>query len=43
MFSTFRDPIGSYLGTWATDLTAPSIFLRLGLAVILAAVIGCER
>lgn len=43
MFASFADPIGSYLGAWATDLTAPSILLRLSLAVVLAAVIGCER
>lgn len=43
MFASFADPIGSYLGAWAADLTVPSILLRLGLAVVLAAVIGCER
>ncbi len=43
MFASFADPIGSYLGAWATDLTAPSILLRLSLAAVLAAVIGCER
>lgn len=43
MLENFVDPIGSLCGTWALELTVPSIFLRLGLAVALAAVIGCER
>lgn len=43
MLENFVDPIGSFLGPWALELTVPSIFLRLGLAVMLAAVIGCER
>ncbi len=43
MLENFVDPIGSLCGTWALELTVPSIFLRLGLAVALAAVVGCER
>ncbi len=39
----FQDPIGSLLGSWAGDLTAGAVLLRLSLAVVFAAVIGCER
>lgn len=37
------DPAVALLGDWAGELTVGSILLRLSLAVILAAVIGCER
>lgn len=43
MLENFVDPIGSFFGAWALELTVPAVFLRLGLAVVLAAVIGCER
>lgn len=39
----FTDPIGTFLGLWAEELTPGSVLLRLGLAVGFAAVIGCER
>ena len=38
-----NDPIGNFLGAWATALTTPSIVFRVILSVLLAAVIGCER
>ena len=37
------DPIAKLLGEWAQSITVGSIALRLGLAIVLAAVIGCER
>ena len=43
MTESFQDPIVSLLGSWAGDLTAGAVLLRLSLAVVFAAVIGCER
>lgn len=43
MLESFQDPIVRLLGDWAEDLTAGAVLLRLSLAVIFAAVIGCER
>lgn len=43
MLESFQDPIVRLLGDWAGDLTAGAVLLRLSLAVIFAAVIGCER
>ncbi len=37
------DPAVALLGDWAGELTVGSILLRLSLAVVFAAVIGCER
>lgn len=37
------DPVVAFLGDWAGKLTVGSILLRLSLAVIFAAIIGCER
>ena len=37
------DPAVALLGTWAGELNLPSILLRLALAAVLAAIIGCER
>ena len=37
------DPIATILGEWAADLTAGAIFLRIGLSLLLAAILGCER
>lgn len=43
MTEPFQDPIVNLLGTWAGELTAGAVLLRLSLAVVFAAVIGCER
>lgn len=37
------DPIAKWLGAWASEISFGSVALRLILAVVLAAVIGCER
>ena len=37
------DPISKGLGEWASTLGIGSVALRLALAVLLAAIIGCER
>lgn len=39
----FIDPIAKLLGSWSYDLGAASILFRLGLSMIFAFVIGCER
>ncbi len=39
----FQDPIGSLLGQWAAEISPGSILLRLGLSLLLGAVIGWER
>ncbi len=38
-----NDYITSALGTWATELNSASVLLRIGLSVLLAAIVGCER
>ncbi len=38
-----NDPLGKLLGEWATELTTAAILFRVTLAVVLAAIIGCER
>ncbi len=38
-----HDPIARLLGEWSSDVTIGSICLRLGLAIILSSIIGCER
>ena len=40
---TVADPLALALGGWAADLTPGAICLRLGITVVLAAVVGCER
>lgn len=37
------DPIASLLGSWSSDLTIGSVLFRIGLSLLLSAVIGCER
>ena len=37
------DPIASLLGSWSAEFTAGSILLRVAAAMLLSAVIGCER
>ena len=39
----YVDPIASALGDWARNYSVSSIILRSFLAIILAAIIGCER
>lgn len=39
----FNDPIVTLLGEWAGELTVYSILLRLSMATVFGAVIGCER
>ena len=38
-----QDPIARFLGSWAQGLTVPSVLLRVIVAIILSAIIGCER
>ncbi|MBQ9806699.1 MAG: MgtC/SapB family protein [Clostridia bacterium] len=37
------DPIAKLLGAWATELNLYTVILRVALALILAAILGCER
>lgn len=39
----FHDPIAELLGKWSGEVSVQSIILRLALAVVFSAVIGCER
>lgn len=43
MGTFFNDPIVTLLGDWAGELTVCSILLRLSMATVFGAVIGCER
>lgn len=43
MIGNFVDPIAKLLGDWAVELNVYSAALRIGLAFLLAALIGCER
>ncbi|MBO5274088.1 MAG: MgtC/SapB family protein [Clostridia bacterium] len=43
MLFTLSDPIAALLGSWSTVLTPASILFRIGIALIYAAVLGCER
>ena len=38
-----NDPIAKLLGDWSVTLTLPSVILRVCIALVLAAIIGCER
>ena len=38
-----HDPIKTMLGSWSAELTLPAVLLRIGLSLLFAAVIGCER
>ena len=38
-----HDYLASLLGPWASQLTLGAIVLRVTLAVLLGAIIGCER
>lgn len=37
------DPIAQLLGTWATELNLYTLILRIALALVLSAILGCER
>ena len=37
------DPLTKVMGMWSAKITIGSIFLRLSLSIILAAILGCER
>ena len=39
----YYDPIAAYLGEWSQTLNTGSVLLRIGIMVLLASVIGCER
>ena len=41
--SLIIDPIARLLGEWSTQINAATIFMRIILSVLLAAIIGCER
>ena len=43
LISNVVDPIAKLLGTWSSELTVWSVLFRIGLSVLLSAVIGCER
>ncbi len=43
IFTIIGDPLAALMGTWSEELTLGSILLRTALAVILAALLGCER
>lgn len=43
MTMNIYDPIANLLGDWSTGVNACSIILRLAIAVVFSAVIGCER
>lgn len=38
-----NDPISQILGSWASDMNIYSVIFRICIAVLLAAIIGCER
>lgn len=40
---SIQDPIAALLGSWSVKINLWSIIFRLGMAVIMAAIIGCER
>ena len=42
-YSFSDDAIARYLGAWSSSINAYSIVFRICLAVVLAAIIGCER
>ncbi|MBR1672509.1 MAG: MgtC/SapB family protein [Fretibacterium sp.] len=38
-----QDPIAQLLGAWSTGINLWSILFRIGLSVVLSAIVGCER
>lgn len=43
MTANFYDPISDIIGNWSTGINAASIVLRIALALLFGAIIGCER
>ena len=43
MSTVIEDPIARLLGQWSVDVNVWSILFRIGLSVILSAIVGCER
>lgn len=41
--TTYTDPLAQVLGEWATEACIDAVFLKLGLALLLGAIIGWER
>lgn len=39
----YEDPISKLLGSWSSEMNIWSIILKIALALILSAIIGCER
>ncbi|MCH5353896.1 MAG: MgtC/SapB family protein [Acutalibacter sp.] len=39
----YTDPIVTLLGPWSAQLTFETILLRMGVSLVLSAIIGCER
>ena len=37
------DPLSKLMGEWSSQITVGSIFLRIGIALIISTIIGCER
>lgn len=43
MIFLFVDPLSNLMGEWSTEINIWSILLKIALAVLMGAVIGCER
>lgn len=43
MFTSMQDVIAVWLGDWSASLTTGSVLLRLGLSLVLSAILGFER
>ena len=43
MFTSMQDAIAVWLGDWSAGLTTGSVLLRLGLSLVLSAILGFER
>ena len=43
MFTSMQDVIAVWLGDWSAGLTTGSVLLRLGLSLVLSAILGFER
>ena len=43
LFTVVKDPVAAMLGTWASEVSAVSVLLRIFLSLLLGAVIGWER
>ena len=43
MIFLFVDPLSNLMGEWATEINIWSILLKIGVALLMGAVVGCER